>query len=298
MKVLITGAGGQVGSALMQTFGEAGLSPRGLTRADLDITDADAVKAAIGEATPDYVINAAAYSDVAVAQGDAKRCYAVNRDGAANLAQACHEEGAALLYPSSDYVFDGLRAQPYTEKDKANPRNVYGNSKYEGEEAVREYCPRHLILRTSWLFSGAGNNFFVRTLERAMAGQPIRGVNDQISCPTWTRHMAVVCLAMLRQVHCNTEPALWGTYHYCDRGATTRYDFARTIVDKAVQAGMASEVQVQAIESSELQNRAEEPRQSVLSTDHLFFTFAIRQRGWRLGLKAALSEVRARQEAA
>ncbi|MCH8551936.1 MAG: dTDP-4-dehydrorhamnose reductase [Natronospirillum sp.] len=297
MRVLITGAGGQVGRALMRVLTEAGLVPVGLTRAQLDITDAGAVAAVLAQEKPDYVINAAAFSDVAVAQGDATRCYAINRDGAAVLARACAEQGAAFFYLSTDYVFDGMQPQPYAETDKPNPRNVYGNSKYEGEEAVREYCPRHLILRTSWVFSEEGNNFFVRTLERAVAGQPIKGVNDQISCPTWAGHLALVVIAMLRQVDCNTDPELWGTYHYCDRGATTRYDFARTIVSQAVQAGMASEIQVTPIESSELQNRAEEARQSVLATDHLFFTFGIRQRGWRQGIKAALRKIQQRESA-
>lgn len=298
MKVLITGARGQVGTALTAACTEVGIQHLGLGRRELDITDGAAVQAVLARERPDFVINAAAFSDVAVAQGEANRCYAINRDGAANLAQACAAVGAGLLYLSSDYVFDGLQARPYTEQDKPNPRNVYGNSKLEGEEAVREYCSRHLVLRTSWVFSAAGNNFFMRSLERAMSGQPVKGVNDQISCPTWAGHLAIVCVAMLQQVHCNIEPNLWGTYHYSDRGATTRYEFARTIVAQAVQAGLASETQVQAIESADLQNRAEEARQSVLSSDHLFFTFGIRQRGWRQGLKSALEAVRQGQRAA
>ena len=289
MKILITGAGGQVGQALMRACAAAELAHVGLTHAQMDITDAQAVSDCLDRETPDYVINAAAVSDVTAAQGDAAQCYAINRDGAALLAKACHARGIALCYLSTDYVFSGQDAQTYTESDKPNPQNVYGNSKLEGENAVREYCPRHLIVRTSWLFSHEGNNFLTRVLTRAARGEAVRGVDDQFSCPTWTGHLAIICLAMLRQVHCNTEPALWGTYHYCDRGATTRFDFARAIVKEGAQAGLMDQVPVEAINSASLNNRAESARESVLNVDRIFYTFAIRQRGWRDGLKSAIA---------
>lgn len=290
MKLLITGAAGQIGQALIRACADAGTHHVGFSRQQLDITDSVQVRQVLEQEAPDYVINAAAISDVKAAQSDAPRCYQVNRDGAATLAKHCHQLGIGLLYLSTDYVFNGQQTKPYTEASKPDPQNVYGNSKYEGEEAVREYCPHHIILRTSWLFSAQGNNFFTRVLERAIAKEHVRAVDDQISCPTWTGHLAMVCLAILQQVNCNTTPELWGTYHYCDRGAASRYEFARSIIKQAVQKGLLQDHEVEALDSASLNTRAEQPRQSVLSADRLFYTFAIQQRTWRSGIKAALEQ--------
>lgn len=290
MKLLITGAGGQVGQALMRACANAEIAHVGLTRQQLDITRADDIKAALAQVQPDFVINAAAISDVRAAQADALLCYQVNRDGAALLAKACTEYGIGLVYLSTDYVFDGQSARPYRETTRPDPQNVYGNSKYEGEQAVREYCPHHLIVRTSWVFSAQGNNFFTRVLDRARAGETVTAVDDQISSPTWSGHLAQVCIAMLQQVHCQTEPELWGTYHYCDRGPTSRCDFARTILTQATHVGEVRDWQVEAIDSKSLGLRAETPRQSVLLTEKLFFTFGIQQRRWRRGVSVALDQ--------
>lgn len=290
MKLLITGAGGQVGQALMQACADAEIDHAGLTHQQLDITRLDDIQAALAREQPHYVINAAAISDVRAAQADAALCYQVNRDGAATLARACQEAGIAMIYLSSDYVFDGQSSRPYRETTRPDPQNVYGNSKYEGEQAVREYCPRHLILRTSWVFSATGNNFFTRTLDRAREGVPVTAVDDQISCPTWSGHLALVCIAMLRQVHCQTDPELWGTYHYSDRGATSRCDFARTILTQAAQKGLVGEWRVEAVDSASLRTRAETSRHSELLTEKLFFTFGIQQRRWRRGITMALAQ--------
>lgn len=288
MKLLIVGAAGQVGQALMRVCADLQISHVGLGHEQLDIRDPETIQAVLQREAPHYVINAAAVSDVTLAQAEAAECYAINRDGVANLARACHTANIALLHLSTDYVFDGQLGLPYTEDHKPNPQNVYGNSKYEGEEAVREFCPQHIILRASWVFSPLGNNFFSRTLARVQAGESVQAANDQISCPTYTDHLALVCIAIVQQLDCQTEPALWGTYHYCDRGPTTRYDFARTIATTAVQKADLPEVEVTAVESSELNDLAQTARHSVLATDKLFFTFGIRQRGWRQGVKKAV----------
>lgn len=297
MKVVITGSGGQVGQAFMEACAAARIAHVGLARNQLDITDADAIAAALDRERPDFVVNAASVSDVNVAQSAAASCYAINRDGAANLARACSERGIGLMVLSSDQVFDGQQATPYSEQSVPRPQFVFGNSKHEGEQAVRELCPRHFILRSSWLFSHRGNNFFTRALERLQNREPIAGVTDQIACPTWTGHLAAVGLGMIQQALCQEEPPLWGTYHYCDRGATTRYDFARKIVEFAVKEGVGEEVPVRAIDSADLSARAEVARHAVLSNDRIFYTFGIRQRSWRVGLKAALAAYQSERSA-
>lgn len=260
----------------------------GLTRSQLDITDAQAIAAVLDREQPDYVVNAASVSDVNVAQSDAAHCYAINRDAVARFARACSARHIGLMILSTDHVFDGHQATPCSEKARPNPQFVYGNSKYEGEEAVRELCPRHFVLRSSWLFSHRGNNFLTRVLRKLQEREAVTGVTDQISCPTWTGHLAAVGLGMIQQAYCQEDPPLWGTYHYCDRGATTRFDFARKVVELAGREGIGEEVPVQAIDSSALAARAEVPRHSVLSTDRIFYTFGIRQRSWRAGLKEAV----------
>ncbi|MFY0665421.1 MAG: dTDP-4-dehydrorhamnose reductase [Natronospirillum sp.] len=295
MKLLIVGAAGQIGQALMRACADRHITHIGLSHEQLDITQPENIAVVLQREKPDYVINAAAVSDVTLAQTEAGECYAINRDGVANLARACEAQGAALLHLSTDYVFDGQLGLPYTEEHKPNPQNVYGNSKLEGEEALRELCARHIILRSSWVFGPDGNNFFSRTLERVYKGEAVRAANDQISCPTYTEHLAIVCVAIIQQLDCQPEPPLWGTYHYCDRGPTTRYDFARTVATTATQKSDLPEVEVVPVDSAEFKDRAQTARHSVLVTDKLFFTFGIRQRGWRQGVKRAVNYAANRQ---
>lgn len=292
MKLLITGARGQLGQAFMAAAGRARIAHTGLSHDQLDILDRQAIAEALDREKPDFVINGAAISDVNAAQADATACYQVNRDGACRLAEACDARGIGLMYLSTDHVFDGQQAQPYTEDMKPDPQFVYGNSKYEGEEGVRELCTRHLILRSSWIFSHAGDNFLTRTLERNRRHEPVRGVSDQISCPTWAGHLAEVGVAMIQQAWCNVSPALWGTYHYCDRGATSRYEFVRAIVDMAERSGLGPAVAVENIESADLKVKPEVARHAVLSASRIFFTFGIRQRKWRDGLRQAVRQYR------
>lgn len=288
MKILIAGANGQLGQAMLRVCSDLQLPHCGVAHAQMDITDLKQIAAVVEREQPTYVVNMAAVSDVRAAQSDAAHCYAVNRDGAANLARVCAEHSIPLLHLSTDYVFDGQLGLPYTEEHKPNPQNVYGNSKLEGEEAVRELCPQHVIVRSSWVFAATGNNFFARTLAALQRGDSVQAANDQIGCPTYAVHLAQVCAAILQQVDCDTDPPLWGTYHYCDRGPTTRYDFARTIATTFAQRTEAPEPKVEPIDSSALNDRVYSARHAVLATEKLFFTFGIRQRGWRQGVKRAV----------
>ena len=216
MKILVTGANGQVGHALVEAGGEQVV---GLGRAALDITDRAAVQRAVAQHAPDVVVNAAAYTAVDRAESEPERAHWVNRDGPAHLAETCADAGIPLVHLSTDYVFDGTKGAPYTEADATNPLGVYAQSKVAGEEAVRERLDRHVILRTSWVFGAHGANF-VRTILRLMGErETLRVVADQHGNPTAATDIARAALDIAEQIE--RGHTSWGTYHFAGQPATT-----------------------------------------------------------------------------
>ena len=234
-RVLVTGAGGQVGVDLIDTLagrvplgGSASYSPDdlevaedefevlGLTHHELDITDRDAVHAALRATRPDVVIHLAAYTAVDRAETDADACYAVNAAGTGNLSDAAHETGAHLIAVSTDYVFDGRKGSAYVETDAPNPLSVYGASKREGELLCR---PEDSIVRTSWVMGVRGKNVVHIIAERAMAGQAVRFVNDQTGTVTVASDFARSLVSLAR-----TRPG--GIWHVANTGTTTWFDIA------------------------------------------------------------------------
>src|SRR4051812_19535296 len=184
MRLLVTGAGGMLGHDLMSAAGDEAV---GLTRAELDVTDAAAVERAMLEIRPDAVINCAAYTNVDRAESDEATATLINGDGAGNVATAAAAVDAFVVQPSTDYVFDGEKGEPYVETDPTGPRTAYGRSKLAGEWTVAEANPRHAIVRTAWLFGVHGKNFVDTMLG---LGGPLKVVDDQIGCPTYTGHLA------------------------------------------------------------------------------------------------------------
>lgn len=226
MRALVTGAGGSLGRELVAVLRT---SPRytqvvALARADLDVTDAAAVTAAVGDAAPDVVLNAAAWTAVDAAETDEVAAAAVNARAPALLADACARHGSVLVHVSTDYVFAGDATAPYDVDAPVAPRTAYGRTKSAGEDAVRRRLPSARIVRTAWLY-GAGGPSFVRTLgRRALAGEPARVVDDQTGSPTWTRHLAE------RLALAPTAPP--GTYHLAGAGSTTWFGLARAVYDE------------------------------------------------------------------
>ena len=207
MKLLVTGANGQVGHALAALDGP-GLTMVALDRARLGITDEEAVRRVVRTHAPDAVINAAAYTAVDRAESEPEAAFAVNRDGPAHLAAACAEAGVPLLHISTDYVFGGTKAEPYVETDPVAPLGVYGQSKWAGEEAVRARLPQHIILRTAWVFSDHGSNFVKTMLRLGREREVLRVVADQHGGPTAASDIAEALVAIARQVI--AEPGRWG----------------------------------------------------------------------------------------
>ena len=221
---LVTGAAGMLGRDLTALLSARGADVTGLSRGDLNITDATAVRAAVRAGKPDVVVNCAAWTAVDGAESAEETALAVNGHGAAHLAAACREIGAALVQVSTDYVFDGTASAPYPEAHPPAPRTAYGRTKLAGEQAVLSALPGSgYVVRTAWLYGAHGRNFVATMIARARAGAPVTVVDDQHGQPTWTADVA-------RQIHALvTSDAPAGIYHATSSGHTTWHGLAREV---------------------------------------------------------------------
>lgn len=219
MKILIVGAGGQLGQCLQRALGQHQVVA--VDRRALDITRLDQVREAIDGYRPAMVINAAAFNDVDGAESRAVECCAINALGPRNLTLATAAAKIALVHVSSDYVFDGAKAEPYHEFDRTNPLSAYGASKLAGEEAVRWGNPRHYVVRTAWLFWEQGKNF-LRTMHAAAAKPELRVTSDQCSSPTYVPHLAAAIARLI-----TTDS--YGTFHLAGSGGASRWELVREL---------------------------------------------------------------------
>lgn len=289
IRILVTGAEGQVGQALQERVAEqsSAIELIALPYSRLDITDTQSVQRALAEHLPDYLINTAGFNDVDKAETEQERCVAVNREGVRNLAEACAEFNVPMLHLSSDYVFDGHYASGYTEQDDGAPTGVYGASKWEAEELLRQLLPRHIILRTSWLFSECCTNYVRSTLARALQQNPLLAVDDRRGSPTSALDIARVLLAVVQQLHNGADA--WGTYHYSGAEISTLYGFSEAIIEEARQHDERfAEVTLKAVASADYPTVAQRPSSSILVCRKLLHTFGIRQRPWRPELSEAV----------
>jgi dTDP-4-dehydrorhamnose reductase len=255
MKVMIIGATGLLGKPLMRQW--TGAELMGTGSRDLDIRDAARVREIIEKSSPNWIVLAAAYTDVDGCEKNPDLAFSVNRDGAVNVAKAAKSAGAKLLFLSSDYVFDGTKNTPYEINDARNPQSVYGRSKAEAELRLLEILPDACIVRTSWLF-GAGGKCFPDTILKLAATRPhLEVVNDQRGCPTYTVDLATAIIAL-----CAKNAG--GLVHACNAGECTWFDFAREIVSSA---GLNAEVRP--VSSAQMARPAPRPAYSVLSATSL-----------------------------
>lgn len=279
MHIVVTGATGQVGTELAGYPWPSGARVDLFRRSDLDITDRVQVDRAL-QPPLDVVINAAAYAAVDLAESDPTGAFAANVRGPAILADRCAKVGAMLIHISTDYVFDGEKHTPYTETDLVRPLSVYGRSKADGEEAVRQRLPRHLIVRTASVFSRHGPNF-IRTMIRLGYERPvIRVINDQTCCPTAARDIAHALAGMAAVVLASPVGDRWGSYHFCGRPWATWYEFARHIFAVASSMGGPSP-DVQPISSTEFASPVHRPSYSVLDCTKIAAAFGLQQPDWR-----------------
>jgi len=283
--ILLVGAGGQVGISLQQQMPK-NVNLLSLDRHKLDITDSKAVSAAISHFQPDWIINAAAYTAVDTAESEPEIAFAINRDGAANLARAAEAVNACMIQISTDYVFDGTQTRPYRPDDPVNPINVYGESKLAGEEATKKIMGHDLlILRTAWVYAPHGKNFLTTMLRLMKERNELRIVEDQIGTPTSASTLANV---ILRGIANNVT----GTHHWTDAGIASWYDFACAIQEFAQDAELfLGECHLSPIHTSEYPTPAKRPMYSVL--DKSAFRQAINMEGlqWRKALQVAISRL-------
>jgi len=287
MKVLIAGAGGQVGCELHQLACAQGLDVTAFAHKSLDITDAVSVQQVIGAARPDVVINAAAYTAVDRAETEPERAFLVNKDGAANLARAAHHAGALFLHLSTDYVFDGSNPNPYTENDTVCPINVYGASKAAGDEIVRQICPRHVILRVSWVFGRSDSSFPSKIRALARQREELRVVSDQRGCPTYAGDIAAALLQIAQFE--SSQVKAWGTYHYAGAPVTNWHEFATAIVAIAAKKESLAVKRIMAITSAEFPMAARRPVNSVLDTSLCRETWGLSPPSWEGRLPAIVA---------
>ncbi|NJE09267.1 dTDP-4-dehydrorhamnose reductase [Thermococcus sp. M39] len=279
MKVAVIGANGQLGTDLVEVFGEEAIP---LTHKDLDVTDFESLRI-LKELKPDVIINTATYVRVDDAELYPEKAFQVNAIGALNVAKIANEIDAVNVYISTDYVFDGTKGEPYTEEDAPNPLNVYGLSKYAGEIFTRNYSRKYYIIRVASLYgkagaSGKGGNFVEWVIEKAKRGEELKIVDDQFMSPTYTKDVARTLKKFLE-----LKPE-FGVYHMANEGYCSWYEFTRVIFEI-----LGWDVEVKPIKSSELKRLAKRPQFSALKNEKLE-KLGLKMRHWREALRDYLKE--------
>ncbi len=295
MKILLSGAGGQLGQQFfLQCARLKNIELLAYTKEQLDITHEDQVKATLEQHKPDCVINAAAYTNVEQAESNKTLAFAINHLGAKNLAIACEQLSIPLVHYSTDYIFDGQKTTPYQEDDTPNPINSYGGSKLLGEQEIQRYCKKHIIIRTSWVFSSIGNNF-VKTIVKLALSQPeLRVVNDQLGCPTSTCALADASIKVAN--HITHDFNQWGVYHFCCQPQASWFEFTQEIVAIMQQHQPELKTKVTPIPSSEYPFKAERPPYSVLDINKISNIFNLEPYDWKQDLKKIIQALMQKQE--
>lgn len=286
MRILVTGGGGQLASEWARLLKlKKDIEYIILNRQKLDITDSEMTKNVIRGFAPDVIINTAAYTSVDLAEDHPDEAFAVNRDGVGNLASVCREQGIKLVHYSTDYVFSGKSADAgiypggYAEDHERIPNNVYGQSKKEGEDVLRNSGCEYLLIRVAWLCGAAGNNFVKTMLRLANEKDRLQVVNDQTGAPSFCWNVAENTLCLLRN-------QISGIYHLASTEKVTWYDFANEIFRLS-----GKEVEVEAIDSKQFSQKAERPAFSLLNTEKISTIEGIKLTGLTEALKQLLEEL-------
>jgi dTDP-4-dehydrorhamnose reductase len=289
MKIILFGADGQLGSQLRDVLPSLG-EVVALTRRDGgDIADAEAVRRAIRESSPQVVVNAAAYTAVDRAESEPEAAFAVNTLACETMARAAHEAGAWLVHYSSDYVFDGSGTRAWREDDATAPLSIYGASKLAGELAIRAVCPRHLILRTSWVFEAGRDNFIGAILKAACQRESLSVVEDQWGTPTRARVIAQATAHALRGL----QPSQAGLYHFAAAGETNRRELAQFALRCAQGSGWplkATADKVHGARTQDMPSPARRPLNSRLDCTLFERAFGYRPAPWTADVQAAVAE--------
>lgn len=292
MRLMLTGANGQVGWELKRS-----LLPLGeviaLDRDACDLSRLQDLPRIVRELKPDTIVNAAAYTAVDKAEDEERLATVINGTAVGVLADEAQKSGALFVHYSTDYVFDGTKASPYTEDDRPNPINAYGRSKLAGERALVELAPDYLILRTSWVYAARGHNFLRTVLRLARERGELRIVSDQVGAPTWAREIADATARIVRQACGERERGDFrsGLFNVTAAGVTSWYGFAEAILDEAVFQGIQrGRPKVHPVTSSEYPTRAARPKNSCLGGDRLREWFGIVLADWKQALAVCMQD--------
>ena len=279
MKVLVTGAAGQLGHDVMDELKKRGHEGIGVDVQEMDVTDAEKVRQVITAADVDAVIHCAAYTAVDAAEDNAELCRKINADGTEHIARVCRDLDLKMMYISTDYVFDGQGERPWDPDDERNPLNVYGQTKYEGELAIEQNLDKFFIVRIAWVFGMNGKNFIKTMLNLAKNHDRLTVVNDQTGSPTYTYDLARLLVDMI-------ETEKYGRYHATNEGICTWYEFACEIFK---QAGI--EIEVAPVGSGEYPAKAKRPENSRMSKEKLTQNGFERLPAWQDALARYLKEI-------
>lgn len=283
MKILVTGANGQLGREIALALQAEGNDCIGVGREEIDFSRPDSVGDAVTAYAPDWVINCAAYTNVDMAEENRTLAYTVNRDGARAVAEGVKHSGGRLLHISTDYIFGGDQSYPYREDDPAMPLSVYGRSKHDGELAIREVLPDAVILRTGWVYGIHGRNFVKTILLLAAQQQELRVVDDEIGTPTWAGDI----VGAVRQLLVRKAEGIW---HFTNEGVASRYDFAQEIVSYARAKNMPVACErLVPIPAEAFPRAARRPSYSVMSKEKIRGMLDCRIPYWRDSLHTMMN---------
>ncbi|MGI0118982.1 SDR family oxidoreductase [Zooshikella sp. RANM57] len=281
MKVLAIGGSGQTGHRLCEILRQKDIEFLAPSRSELDIANAQALHDILNEFQPSMVVNCAGYRSLSRAEQEPSRCFAINRDAVAALADLCHAMGMILIHLSSYLVFDGCKSDPYTEEDEPNPQGVLACSIWQGEQQIRDRCPRHIILRVGWVISARRENMVNRTLTALRLHKPITVASDKLGNPTPAENVAKVFMTILYQLDCDAQ--VFGTYHYAGVEAVSESKFNEVIYNEASQFEDLPINCINVVETEQLE-RLRARRNDRLANRKILRTFGIHAKPWRTGL--------------
>ena len=292
MKILLTGKDGQVGFALHKKLLSLG-EVIATGRHELDLANPEAIKAFIDKNKPDIIINPAAYTQVDKAESEKLLAHQINAIAPQILAEKASELNIPIIHFSTDYVFDGLKQEPYLETDEVSPQSVYGQTKWEGEEAVRQY-KKHIILRTSWVFSSHGQNFLKTIMKLIQEKTSLNVVSDQKGTPTSSEVLADMTFSIVKAISNNHNYKDFGTYHVASSGDTDWFHYACFVVDEAIDLGLKTSMtskDIKPIPTSLYPTSAKRPMNSMLNTTKIKKTFMLELPHWEVEVKRILKEI-------
>ena len=289
MKILLTGKDGQVGFALHKKIVSVG-EVIATDRNELNLENPDAIREFIEKIKPDIIINAAAYTDVDKAETEIELAHKLNTEAPKVLAEKASQLNIPMIHFSTDYVFDGLKNEPYVETDQANPQSIYGKTKWEGEEEVRQY-KKHIILRTSWVFSSHGQNFLKTILKLIKEKASLNIVSDQKGTPTSANVIADVTYKVIETILNKPSFKDFGTYHIALEGETNWHQYACFITDEAIRLGLKTIMtshDINATSSDAYPTLAKRPMNSRLDTTKIKETFMLELTDWKVEAVAVI----------